>query len=283
LPTGLLLGLPKGAVLKDMLPPCPVRVPPALVLTDAQAAIRRMQSDDPGPGQKYAIEARRWIAALRKSRPEIVIETRWCPANKGVEGNEKADEWAKLAAEEPDSHGVEWLGRADQYGRRLMPPPRSLANLKREISERKWTEAHRWVEERIRRNKYTMPEELRPSRIVDRSAKRLARRFYQLKTGHCLTGQYLQGIGSSPSAECGWCSYKMQTREHLFKNCPRWKPQQRILWAKVRKFTGRGKSRFRLRDRFADERCARPILDFLRSTKVGRRTGPKMVGRRGEG
>jgi ribonuclease HI len=116
------------------------------IFTDAQAAIRRMGSDEPAPGQKYALEGRRWIAALRESRPEVVIEIRWCPAHKGVEGNEKADEWAKLAVEEPDSRGVEWLGRADQYGRRPMPPPtapRSLANLKREISERKWTEAHR--------------------------------------------------------------------------------------------------------------------------------------------
>jgi ribonuclease HI len=141
------------------------------IFTDAQAAIRRMGSDEPGPGQKYAIEARRWITALRQSRPEIVIEIRWCPAHKGVEGNEKADEWAKLAAEEPDFRGVEWLGRADQYGRRPMPPLRSLANLKREISEKKWTEAHHWVEEWIRKNKYTMPKELRPCRIVDRSAK----------------------------------------------------------------------------------------------------------------
>jgi hypothetical protein len=38
--------------------------------------------------------------------------------------NEKADEWAKLAAEKPDAHGVE-------------PLPRSLAHLKREISEKK--------------------------------------------------------------------------------------------------------------------------------------------------
>jgi hypothetical protein len=46
------------------------------IFTDAQAAIRRMGSDEPGPGQKYAIEGRRWIAALRKSRPEIDIGIR---------------------------------------------------------------------------------------------------------------------------------------------------------------------------------------------------------------
>jgi hypothetical protein len=75
--------------------------------------VARIASDEPGPGQKYAIEARKSIKALQQSRQEVEIEIRWCPAHEGIEGNEKTDEWAKLAAEEPDAHGVEWLRRAD--------------------------------------------------------------------------------------------------------------------------------------------------------------------------
>jgi hypothetical protein len=36
----------------------------------------------------------------------------------------------------------------------------------------------------------------------------------------------------------------------------------------VRRKTGRGKNRFKIRDLFADERCTRAILDFLRTTEV---------------
>jgi hypothetical protein len=52
------------------------------------------------------------------------------------------------------------------------------------------------------------------------------------------------------------------------------KPQQKIPWAdvwkKTGKETGREKNRFKIRDLFADERCTKPILDFLRTS---RRTG----------
>jgi len=68
------------------------------IFTDAQAAIRRMASEEPGPGQKYALQARKHITVLRKARPDITTEIRWCLAHKGGPGNEKADEWAKLAA-----------------------------------------------------------------------------------------------------------------------------------------------------------------------------------------
>jgi ribonuclease HI len=251
------------------------QTPPAKVtiFTDSQAAMARIASEEPGPGQKYAIEARRWARALREKRPEVEIEIRWCPSHEGITGNEKADEWAKLAAEEPDAHGVEWLTRADGYGRRLMPQPRSLANLKREISEKKWVEARQWVEGRITVRKYRLRAEQRMERIVAGCPKRLAARYYQLKTGHCLTGQYLKWTKSRTSAKCGWCSYGVQTREHLFKNCPRWKLQQKNLWAEVRRDTGRGRNRFKIRDLFADERCTRAILSFLRATRVGRGVG----------
>jgi len=64
-----------------------------------------MTHDEPGPGQTYAIQARQAIAILRIQEPAIEIEIRWCPAHKGIPGNEVADKWTKLAASEPDDHG----------------------------------------------------------------------------------------------------------------------------------------------------------------------------------
>ena len=53
---------------------------------------------------------------------------------------------------------------------------------------------------------------------------------------------------------------------HLKPRCPKWKAQQKILWAEVRKETGRWK----IRDLLADERCGRAVLSFLSTTDVGR-------------
>jgi len=114
-----------------------------------------------------------------------------------------------------------------------------------------------------------MPKSQRLDGMVAGSTKRLASRFYQLKTGHCLTGQYLNWTKNRPTPQCWWCRYRMQTRDHLFKECPEWKPQQKILWAEVKKETGRWRDRWKIRDLLAGVRCSRAVLDSLSSTDVG--------------
>ena len=96
-----------------------------------------------------------------------------------------------MAAEKPGTRGVE-----------LLPLPRSLASLKREISEKKWPEARTWAGGRISRSKYRMPKRQKPNGVEASSTKGLASRYYQLKTGHARTGQYLHDAKARPTAEC---------------------------------------------------------------------------------
>jgi len=121
----------------------------------------------------------------------------------------------------------------------------------------------------FRKNK--MPESQRRDSTVAGSTKRLPSWIYHLKTGHCLTVQYLHWTKNRPTPQCWWCRYQMQTRDHLFKECPERKPQQKILWAEVKQETGRWKDRWKVRDRMADGRCSRAVLGFLSLTDVGRR------------
>jgi hypothetical protein len=140
----------------------------------------------------YATQARMHIATRRRARPDITIEIRWHPAHKGIPGNYGADEWAKMVADEADSDGVKWMQYGDRYSRRKMPLPRSLAHLKREMSEKKWHEANVWAASRVARKKYQHCRQgkayQKPDPTPANTNKRLAARFYQLKIGHCLIG-----------------------------------------------------------------------------------------------
>jgi len=69
---------------------------------------------------------------LGRARPSVITEIRSYSAHKGIAGNEKADEWAKIAAEELHTRGVELRDRSDREVARAMHLPRSLANFKRD-------------------------------------------------------------------------------------------------------------------------------------------------------
>jgi len=181
------------------------------------------------------------------------------------------DEWAKSAAEEPDAHGMEWLSYLDRDEARAMPLPRSLAPLWREISGEGWVGARRWTGGRTSEAGCGMPGCRRPDGTVAGSTERPTSQIYQMKTGHCLSGQCLHWTKNRPTPQCWWCRYQTQTREHLFKVCLEWETQREILWEEVRNETGRRKSRRMIRHLLADERCSRAVLDFLTSTDLGRR------------
>jgi hypothetical protein len=105
--------------------------------TDAPAAIKRTALEEPGRSQMYAIPARKHNMGLSRAGPGIISKLRWCPAYKGVPGNEKAGEWTKLAAEEPGADGVEWLRYCNPAGTRPMlqsPRRHQAGNLGGEVS-----------------------------------------------------------------------------------------------------------------------------------------------------
>ena len=106
---------------------------------------------------------------------EIKKKIRWCPAHKGIPGDEVADGWAKQAASGPDDRGVEWLTLAK--GGRLPSWPTSRAHLKRRASEKKWPEARQWCERRRLNMGYVLWEKGKPDPTPARAEKRTASRF----------------------------------------------------------------------------------------------------------
>jgi len=116
-----------------------------------------------------------------------------------------------------------------------------------------------------------MPKSQKPDGAVAGSSKRLASRFYQIKTGHYLTGQYLNRTKNRPTPQSWWCRYPNQTLQGV--SGVEGPAEDPVGGGTQGDWEGKG--RWKIRDLLADERCGRAVLDFLYSTDVGRRVPAK--------
>jgi ribonuclease HI len=243
------------------------------IFTDAQAALKRIRNDAPGPGQWLV---RRILHTERQLRQAgWTTEFRWVPGHKGIEGNEVADQWAKEGAE---ASGAEYLPREEES-------ITTLAHVARGVTEAKWNEHLAWVKERCRGKRYyLLRERQHTDPVASRARKATAARFYQLRMNKAPTGPYLAEVGQAEDDKCWWCSSSSpgagpsQTREHLFKHCRRWKDQQATMWRAIGRATGRKRTNTSMTQLFGDERCTAAILEFLATTEVGVRGRRRLMG-----
>jgi hypothetical protein len=104
--------------------------------------------------------------------------------------------------------------------------------------------------------------------IIARTEKSTAQIVYQMTTRHAL----IRRIQKMKSDTCWWCQCgATQTREHLFKHCRRWKGQHKVLWKSVREASGRLMKSTSIKDLLWDRRCSAAVIEFFRSTEIGRR------------
>jgi len=248
------------------------------IFTDSQATLRRIQSDEPGPGQVLALRTMNWESELTDKN--IQVEYRWVPAHKGVEGNEEADQQATKAAYKHCGSYTETQNPLSHLNYI------SFAHIGRWLTETKWEESKKEIKEMGKKSRHSYQYDLVKrggNSAVMKSQKSIAARFYQLKTGHALMGKYLMRIEKRRDMTCWWCGHEYQTRDHLFKWCKRWKREQKRLWVDgqegengyegVEKVMKKPKISLPMSLVFAEEKCSRALLDFLRLTDVGRISG----------
>jgi hypothetical protein len=156
------------------------RVTKVAVISDSQAAIRRTEHLEPGPGQPLA----RWINRSVWTVREAGIETEihWVPGHTSIPGNEEADRQANLAREGCRTGTV----RERVYT--------LAANRTRRISEAKTAAKGEWEADKCSKHHgYRLKGEAGSMRPIPRnSVKHLAARFYRLKSGHAPVGTYLK-------------------------------------------------------------------------------------------
>jgi ribonuclease HI len=232
-----------------------------VIFSDSQAALSQIKHNGSGPGQT-------WASAIIQNSNEILsqniqLEYRWVPRHAGIEGNETADQFAKDAAVPENEE--ELPSEEDRCT--------SLSHLRRCTTDAKWKPSDEWFVRKCRSRKYyRLDDHHKPNRVISKTEKSTAQIYYQIKTGHALIGPHLKRIKKSEDDTCWWCNRGVvQSREHLFKYCQHWRIAQNELWRAVKQACGRGRRTTSIKDLFGDRRCSEPIIQFLRSTEIGRR------------
>jgi ribonuclease HI len=212
------------------------------VFSDSQAAIRRTEHLEPGPGQPLA----RWINQSARTLREAGIETEihCVPGHTGIPGNEEPDRQANLPRE----------GRRTGTVRERVYT--SAANRTRRISEAKTAAKAEWEADKCSKHHgYRLKGKTGNKRpILMNSVKPLAARFYRLKSGNAPVGTYLKRFGHRDDDKCWWCGgggrTVAQTQEHLFRHC-------RCRHVQVSEL-------------LSMEKCDKAVMDFLAATDVGK-------------
>jgi hypothetical protein len=155
----------------------------------------------------------------------------------------------------------------------------SLTYLNRKATEIKTKATKEWIEVRTSKSKAYMPRTKTGIRKSLRHEKKeVASRFYQLLTGHAITAPYpKEKLKKTKSDVCWWCeSGRIQTRDHLFKECTKWKGEIKDLWRRVGREVGWRRAKWKpISKLFREEKAEDAILEFIRRMGVGRKSGAR--------
>ena len=165
------------------------------------------------------------------------VTLHWTPGYQGIPRNQLADQTVKRAAQQPCRNSTI-----------------SLLYTKKRIYK-----------------KYKQEPQ---NSLLLNSKRSLVICYLQLKSGHALTGSYLQRFGIEDTATCWWCGERKQTVQHLFFSCRKWTQPRRKLLKALQKERGTPPtgSEGDLQVLFSD-RLIPHCLKFLSDTQVGLRGG----------
>ena len=199
------------------------------------------------------------------------------PSTQGIPDNEIADGWAKQAASEPDDHGVEWLQHTDKYGRRSMPPT-SLVHLRCRASEKKWPEARSWCERRHLNKGYVLRTKGKPDPTPPGRRSGPPHGTTSSSQGMLSRACTSRALITDRTTTAGGATWKtisgLNRRGTICLSTVISGKANRRAVGEVKEATKRANRKWRVGDLPADERCSPAVLDFLRSTYVGRAVPP---------
>src|SRR5438045_1735387 len=160
-----------------------------IIFEDSQAAITAIEKPKRQSGQEVIKRTLDNLESIKSQRPELTLQLIWIPGHKGIEGNEKADQEAKQAAEEHQN--LERNSTNDHQRPRAMKAARN-AVMKKYIKQQ-WIETWLTGNENARklRNIYNRPNTMDGAKLYETLTKRQHVVWIaQLRTAHCPLNDY---------------------------------------------------------------------------------------------
>lgn len=207
----------------------------AEIVTDSQLAIAAIENDN-GWTLPVITDIRRW--ALRAEDAGVRVALTWLASDNTIEGYKIASAAAQRAAR--------------QQPQQMRSASSSYVG---QTIKKKWK------------------TKTKPDKYIEDAKKSVAARYFQLKSGHAVTGVHLLRIGKAHDAHCWWCGAIEQSVRHLLLKCRRWRRQRDAMLRRLNSTKvsiSERSDRADLQTLFRAEAMAE-VLQFLEDTEVGKK------------
>src|SRR5215470_5323893 len=165
------------------------------IYTDSQAACMSITKPRRQSGQSIIISI---LDQIDKIGPQQQLNIVWIPGHQDIEGNERADKEAKIAAQSPEiSQKTKHLPQKSCRAQDI--------KAKAKIQWQTMWKADSTTARHLRRILAREGTEAGPKLYNKISSRKKASTLVQLRTGHCRLNKYLHRMGKKDSAicECG--------------------------------------------------------------------------------
>lgn len=242
------------------------RVGRASESADSQAAILSTTSIKPKSGHHLVDLFHKRLEGARRSNRNLNLTIRWIAGHMEAEGNERADELAKEAAE----------GRCSRDEK--MPPelrsgkilPISKSAIKQAYKKELRGQAQHAMSREERIDKLQMTDPSAPSsnikKITDRLPRTQASLLVQLITEHVPLCRYLHRFKKADSSTCPACNQADESVHHFLMICPAYDIPRRELRREL------GGKAGKVASLLTDDNCTRALFKFISSTQRFRTT-----------
>ena len=108
--------------------------------------------------------------------------------------------------------------------------------------------------------------------MVAAAPKKVASRYYQLKTGHAVIGAYLRKVQARESEACQGCQAPSETVHHLLFECREWRKQRRAFYKALQEVNvalPTAAEDYPAGRLLGDLRATKAVLQFLGDTTIG--------------